>query len=94
MPHPEPHHPEPARTPRRPALTWRKGLRAGLGVLLTLLGLLWVLQGVDIVRIEPIMCATSCEPIHGGSLGWFAVGVLTLLCGLRLLGALQRRRHR
>jgi hypothetical protein len=89
----EPHRPGTARTRGRPALTWRRGVRAGLGVLLTLLGLLWVLQGGAIVRIEPIMCAANCEPIQGGSPGWFAVGVLTLLGGLRLLGVL-RRRHR
>ena len=49
------------------------------------LGLLWVLQGADVVRIEPIGCIANCEPITGGSPGWLAVGTVTLIGGLFLL---------
>lgn len=65
-----------------------------LGIVLASLGLLWVLQGADIIRIEPIGCVTNCEPITGGSPLWFAIGVLSLLAGLLLLGLGARRRGR
>ena len=40
------------------------------GVALTLLGLLWLLQGADLVHIRPILCVTNCTPLEGGSVGW------------------------
>lgn len=75
-----------------PRLTWRRVARIGLGIVLTLLGLLWVLQGADLLRIEPILCVANCQPITGGSPGWLAAGALTLLGGLLVLGV-RRRRH-
>ena len=66
-------------------------------MVLTLLGLLWVLQGADLVRIEPVGCVAECEPVTGGSAGWLTIGVLAFLAGLillvgsRLLGAARRR---
>ncbi|RNL82891.1 hypothetical protein EFW17_18190 [Halostreptopolyspora alba] len=65
---------------------------------MTPLGLLWVLQGADVVRIQPVLCVAECQPITGGSLVWLTIGVLTLigglvlLGGLRALGALRKRR--
>ncbi|WP_040421256.1 hypothetical protein [Actinopolymorpha alba] len=67
-------------------------MRIVLGVVLTLLGLLWILQGADVVRIRPILCVADCQPITDGSLGWLAVGVVTLALGLRVVGVLRRRR--
>jgi hypothetical protein len=71
---------------------WRKAVRIGVGVVLLLLGLLWALQGADIIRIKPIGCVAECEPITGGSLGWLVAGVLAMLVGLLLL-LVGRRRH-
>lgn len=73
-------------------MTWRKATRVAAGTTLSLLGLLWVLQGADLVHIQPIGCVAQCQPITGGSSTWFTIGVLTLLGGLTVLGA--RRRHR
>lgn len=88
MSHPEPPTPEDARAPAGPAGTWRRVARAarvGGGLVLTLLGLFWALQGAEVIRIEPIACAGECQPVTDGSLGWVVIGVLTMLGGLALL---------
>ena len=64
------------------------------GVVLVPLGLLWALQGADVVRIDPIGCVADCEPITGGSPAWLTIGVLTLLVGAWLLRRGTRRRGR
>jgi hypothetical protein len=41
------------------------------GVALSLLGLLWLLQGADLVHIRPILCVANCKPLEGDrSAGW------------------------
>lgn len=67
------------------------GERAIAGVALTLLGLLWILQGADLVRIEPILCVADCEPVTGGSPSWLVAGVATALIGLVVAAAPWRR---
>lgn len=62
------------------------------GAVLAPLGLLWTLQGADVVRIEPIGCVANCEPITGGSVPWLLAGLVTLVGGLWLL-RLGTRRH-
>ena len=58
------------------------GLGATFGVLLTALGLLWALQGADLVHIEPVACVADCEPLEGFSATWLAAGIVTLAVGL------------
>ena len=74
------------------AVKWRKTARVVVGMVLMLLGPLWILQGADVVRIRPILCFANCQPITGGSPGWLAIGVVTLVVGLRVVGVLRRRR--
>ncbi len=69
-----------------------KLLGAIIGVMFTLLGGLWLLQGLGVVQIEPILCAGECEPLEGPSPTWaviglvvFAAGLLSLLYSLGLL---------
>jgi hypothetical protein len=38
---------------------------AGLGA--ALLGALWLLQGLGIVQMQPILCFVDCTPIQGAS---------------------------
>lgn len=73
-------------------MKWRKTARTVGGTVLALLGLLWILQGADVVRIRPILCVADCQPITDGSPGWLAVGVVTLVAGLGLAGMPRRRR--
>lgn len=69
----------------------RRTARVVVGTALILLGLLWIIQGADVVRLRPILCVADCQPIAGGSPVWFAIGVVTLIVGLGVVGALRRR---
>ena len=65
-------------------------IRLTVGILLAALGILWVLQGADLIRIKPILCFAGCEPIVGGSTTWLIAGLISLLFGVLLL-VLRRR---
>ena len=61
------------------------------GVILALLGGLWLLQGLGVVNIEPVACVAACERLEGPSAGWAAVGTVVLLAGvLTVFYALRR----
>jgi hypothetical protein len=51
------------------------------GVIAILLGGLWLLQGLGIVHIRPILCFADCAPVQGASGTWAAIGVVTLALG-------------
>lgn len=72
-------------------MRWRKTVRVFVGLILILLGLLWVLQGADLVRIRPILCVAECEPMTGESPGWLAAGVVTMVVGLIVMAFWRRR---
>ena len=61
------------------------------GVVLVLLGLLWALQGADLIRIKPILCVANCEPMTGGSSLWLLIGIVTIAIGLLLLVPFKRK---
>ena len=63
------------------------------GSALTLLGLLWLLQGADLVHIRPILCVADCTPLEGGSVGWMTAGTLLLVVGLVVLASGIRGRR-
>jgi len=52
-----------------------------IGVVALLLGGLWLLQGLGIVNIPPILCVADCEPIEGGSATWAIVGLVVAAAG-------------
>lgn len=54
------------------------------GLVCMLLGGLWFLQGIDVVRIKPIACVANCQEITGGSLLWAIVGFSVLILGIFL----------
>jgi hypothetical protein len=85
---------DPARTSRSPSVKWRTTARVVIGVMLTLLGLLWILQGADVLQIRPLLCVAECQPLTGGSAGWLAIGAVTLVVGLGVTGVLRRRARR
>ena len=66
-------------------------LRIAAGMVLILLGGLWILQGADVVRIRPILCVANCQPITGGSAGWAAAGAVSLVAGLAIVALALRR---
>ena len=64
-----------------------------VGLTLTALGLLWTMQGADLIQIKPILCVASCEPITGGSTLWLSIGIITTVIGLALLASLKLKRR-
>lgn len=52
-----------------------------LGAFVELLGLLWLGQGLGIVRIRPVLTIADSEPITGPSVQWTVIGGLTLSVG-------------
>jgi len=51
------------------------------GIIILLLGLLWFLQGSDLVHIKPILCFADCQPITGKSLQWQIIGAVAFVSG-------------
>ena len=51
------------------------------GVIAVLLGGLWLLQGLGIVQVLPILCFADCAPVQGPSPTWAIVGALTIVIG-------------
>ncbi len=53
-----------------------------VGVISLLLGGLWLLQGLGVLHIRPILCFANCEPIQGASLMWATIGFLLATAGV------------
>jgi hypothetical protein len=51
------------------------------GIIAVLLGGLWLLQGIGIVHLRPILCFADCTPVQGPSLTWAIIGAVTLAVG-------------
>ena len=51
------------------------------GVIAVLLGGLWLLQGLGILQVRPILCFADCAPVQGPSPTWAIVGALTIVIG-------------
>jgi hypothetical protein len=51
------------------------------GLVMALLGGLWLLQGLGIVQMRPILCFADCAFIQGRSTTWTAVGAVVLAIG-------------
>ncbi len=52
-----------------------------LGILAILLGGLWLLQGLGIVHLRPILCFADCATVQGPSVTWAVIGAVTLALG-------------
>jgi hypothetical protein len=75
-------------------MNWRFLTWIVLGLALALLGLLWLLQGADLVHIRPILCIADCKPVEGGSIGWMIAGVLLVVGGTLAIRRGARARGR
>lgn len=58
-----------------------KKIALGFGVIGVLLGGLWLLQGLGVVHVRPILCFADCEPVQGPSTAWALVGFSMLTAG-------------
>jgi hypothetical protein len=52
-----------------------------VGVIALALGLLWLLQGLGLVHLRPILCVANCEEVQGRSITWAIVGFVTAAFG-------------
>ena len=52
-----------------------------VGMICVLLGGLWLLQGLGIAHVRPILCFADCVPIQGPSVTWAIVGFLVVSAG-------------
>jgi hypothetical protein len=75
-------------------VNWRTITSLVAGAALMLLGSLWLLQGADLVHMRPILCATNCRPVTGGSAAWLAAGIAAFVIGLLLAATGMRHLHR
>lgn len=63
-----------------------------VGLIAFLLGGLWLLQGLGLVRIQPILCFVDCAPLEEPSPGWAVAGAVALVAGgLGIFWWLRRR---
>jgi hypothetical protein len=65
-----------------------------IAIILTLLGLLWFIQGIGLLNITPILCFANCQPITGGSPVWAAIGALMLVVGVIIIGNFLQKKRR
>ncbi|WP_372783014.1 hypothetical protein [Phenylobacterium sp.] len=65
-----------------------------VGGLALALGLLWLLQGLGLVHVKPILCAADCAGIEGRSTLWAVIGLVTAAAGAWgvVYGFFRRRR--
>ncbi|EFW91066.1 hypothetical protein ZOD2009_15791 [Haladaptatus paucihalophilus DX253] len=67
---------------------------ATFGAVVGLLGVLWLVQGLGLVEIGPILCVADCEPITGESTQWTVIGMIALILGFTIVRAGLRRASR
>lgn len=61
---------------------WLARVFALLGIVSILLGVLWSLQGAELIHLEPIACVANCEPLTGPSTTWLLTGLASVVIGL------------
>jgi hypothetical protein len=52
-----------------------------LGLAAASLGILWLLQGLGVIDMKPILCFANCDPVQGASATWAVIGAVTLAVG-------------
>ena len=65
-----------------------------VSILAVLLGGLWLLQGLGLVQVRPILCFANCEPVQGPSSTWAIVGLLVATAGVLGIRRSVKRRSR
>lgn len=67
-----------------------KTLRIVAALALLLLGGLWLLQGLGLVHLRPILCFADCEPIQDPSAAWAIIGAAAVVGGVMLMRRSRR----
>ncbi len=61
-----------------------------LGVVLFAVGALWLLQGSDLVHLDPVLCAADCAPVSGWHPGWQLAGAAAMGVGAAAVARARR----
>jgi hypothetical protein len=69
-----------------------KWLFTVIGAIAILLGGLWLVQGLGLVTIPPILCVADCETLQGPAPEWAVAGGVLLLAGVGVVWWALRRR--
>lgn len=69
-----------------------KSVTVFLGFVASLLGGLWLLQGLDLVHVQPILCFSDCTPVSGASPKWAMIGAALLGAGFATVWWAFKRR--
>lgn len=64
------------------------------GIVCILLGGFWLLQGLGLVHVRPILCIADCAPVEGSSRSWAIIGLLALMAGAAMIVYFFKRRAR
>ena len=65
------------------------------GVIITLLGGLWLFQGLGLVHVRPILCLVDCAPLQAPSLTWAMMGLVSAALGsIAVFYSLKHRTRR
>lgn len=55
------------------------------GLVTALLGGLWLLQGLGIVQMQPILCFANCAAVQGSSTTWAVLGSVVFTAGAAVM---------
>ena len=64
------------------------------GIVASLLGGLWLLQGLNIVHVQPILCLADCAPVGGASPKWAIFGAVLLVSGVAAVWWYRKRKFK
>jgi hypothetical protein len=62
------------------------------GLCAVALGGLWLLQGLDLVHMKPVLCAADCTPLNGPSRTWTVIGAVVATLGAATIFLAFKRR--
>lgn len=65
-----------------------------VGVISILLGGLWLLQGLGLVQVRPVLCFVDCAAVQGPSSKWAIVGFIVVAFGCLTLYRWLKRLNR
>jgi hypothetical protein len=61
------------------------------GLIASALGGLWLLQGLDVVHVRPLLCLSDCVPVRGPSPRWAILGAALFAAGVAAVWSALKR---
>jgi hypothetical protein len=63
-------------------MRWVWALAGVVGLAAVGVGVLWILQGSDVLHLNPVLCAADCRPVTGHQPAWQVAGAVTAALGV------------